>query len=38
MSQEGSLPEQDLKKQLAALDGSGVALRAKVLEQLKKDN
>lgn len=38
MSQEGSLPGQDLKKQLEALDGSGVALRAKVLEQLKKDN
>ena len=39
MSQEeGSLPKQDLKDQLEALDGSGVALRAKVLEQLKKDN
>ena len=39
MSQEeGSLPEQDLKRQLEALDGRGVALRAKVLEQLKKYN
>ena len=39
MSQEeGSLTKQDLEKQLEALDGSGVALRAKVLEQLKKDN
>lgn len=38
MSQEeGSLTKQDLEKQLEALDGSGVALRAKVLEQLKKD-
>jgi len=36
--EEGSLPERDLKKQLEALDGSGVALRAKVIEQLKKDN
>ena len=35
---EAPLSEQDLKQQLEALDGSGVALRAKVLGQLKKDN
>lgn len=32
------MTKQDLEKQLEALDGSGVALRAKVLKQLEKDN